>query len=167
MYQYNLFCKKEETNFNSEREFQDSIYDHLSKFQNIKKLKKELSIQKKMRFDIYFEYSEEKYIIECKLLKNNDTHKTISALLEQMFKYQSLIGNQTKYLIAICGDTEHINKLYGDRLLFPISQTFAYFGFYFIIFDKDKPFYYNFSYDKSEERILSYSNGNGYNNLNV
>ena len=165
MYKNYLFCDKRESDFQSEKQFQNHIYNYLKNFEKIKDIKKENRLSPDIRLDITFNYNNKNYIIECKILKQAYSHKQISSLLDQLIRYKDRISTECIYLIAISADVEQVCKLYGDKLFFPISQTFAYFGFYFIVWNKDKPFYYPNDYYKTEKNILTFSNGNGYTNL--
>jgi hypothetical protein len=157
-YEMNTYCNSK--NFKSEREFHKYLFNYF-KSKELNNLQYEKFYNREIRPDIYFEFENKKYIVECKYISKNFNHTNMADFLLQMFNYRNNLGDDHIYLCAICGDDDILYKKFGDGYLYPISQMFAAFGFYFLKWDKDYPKHFNCE----ENCFLSYSNGSGIINL--
>lgn len=146
--------------YKNEREFHKYLFNYIKK--QIPNAEYEKKIGRDIRHDIYFEFQEKKYIIECKFISKNFTHNDVASFLVQMLNYRDLLGEDYIYLCAICGEDDLIEKKFGTGYLYPTAQLFAAFGFYFLKWDKELPKHFNCEVNT----ILSYSNGSGMRHLN-
>jgi len=141
--------------FKNEREFHKHLFKYLK--YKIKIVEYEKFYNKEIRPDVYFEYKNKKYIIECKYISEQFSHTDIASFLIQMFNYKQYLGDDYIYLCAICSDSKIIEKKFGSGYLYPTSQLFAALGFYFLKWDKNFPKHFNCQ----TNTLLSYSNGSG------
>lgn len=152
-YQMNLSLDNKK--FNNEREFHKYLFNYLNKY--VDNIEYEKFCNKQIRPDIYFEYKNQKYVLECKYISKQFSHNDIANFLVQMFEYKQYFGEDHIFLCAIYAENEIILKKFGDGFLYPTSQMFSAFGFYFLKWKDDFPKHYT----SEDNCFLSYSNGSG------